>query len=146
MIPERTGSRAAEQLGLPGVDAPLPGLLTARYAVVDPARMVPIQTSIGRPGWLTFELVAWRSVAPFGLLEETDHEVFRRKYRYRLHQRTSRILEELAELRATYDGWPLALCCFEDIRHPESWCHRRFLAEWLAQKLGEDIPDLEVRS
>jgi hypothetical protein len=133
------GGRA--ELALPGVYTV--GVYTARYTVVDPSRMVPVQTSIGRPGWLTFELVEWRTVAPFGLLGETDREVFRRKYRHRLHQRTNRVLAELEELRSTYEGWPLALCCFEDVRRPESWCHRRFLAEWLAQHVGEKIPDLE---
>ncbi len=44
-------------------------------------------------------------------------------------------------LRATYDGWPLVLCCFEDLR--KAWCHCRFLAEWLTQHLGEKISDLE---
>jgi len=106
--------------------------------------MVPIQTSIGRPGWVSFELVAWEAVMPWGLLEERDPEVFRRRYRHRLHLRTPRILAELADLQRTYDGWPLALCCFEDLRRPDAWCHRRILAGWLEEHLGEEIPDLEV--
>jgi Protein of unknown function, DUF488 len=105
--------------------------------------MVPVQTSIRRPGWVGFELVEWRTVAPWGLLEETDPETFRRRYRHRLHQRTGRVLKELAELRELFDGWPLALCCFEDLAKPGAWCHRTYLAEWLAQKLSEKIPDLE---
>lgn len=112
----------------------LPALLTTRYASVDPARMVPVHTSIGRPGWVGYELVGWRTVAPFGVLGETDPDVFRRRYRHRLHRLTPRVLHELADLRAAYDGWPLALCCFEDVTKPGAWCHRTFLAEWLAEK------------
>jgi hypothetical protein len=138
---EQAGGRvAAGQSALPHVE----GLVTARYAAVDPRVWVPVQTSIGRPGWIGFELVEWPTVYPWGLVGEMDPGLFRRKYRYRLHQRTSRVLGELAELRATYDGWPLALCCFEDLRKPDAWCHRTILAGWLAQHLGGEIPDVEV--
>jgi uncharacterized protein DUF488 len=123
------------------VDAPLPGLVTVRYAVVDPSRMVPVQTSIGRPGWVSFELVELRTVMPWGVLGESNPETFRRRYRHRLHQRTRRVFAELEELRETYAGWPLALCCFEDLRR--SWCHRTMLAGWLEEHLGEQIPDVE---
>jgi uncharacterized protein YeaO (DUF488 family) len=61
----------------------------------------------------------------------TDPDEFRRRYRHRLHQRTGRILAELAELHERYDGWPLALCCFE--ADPAA-CHRSVLAGWLAEK------------
>jgi hypothetical protein len=79
-------------------------------------------------------------VKPWGLLEVHDPEEFRRRYRHRLHQRGRRILDELRELELMYDGWPLLLCCFEDIGKPGAWCHRRVLAGWLSERLGVASP------
>jgi len=60
-----------------------------------------------------------------------DPKEFRRRYRHRLYRQTPRILHELGELLDRYDGWPLALCCFE--ADPAA-CHRSVLAGWLAEK------------
>jgi hypothetical protein len=119
-------------------------LVVARYAAVDPARMVPVQTSIGRPRWVGFDVIAWPAVMPWGLFgRDLEPEEFRRAYRRRLHQRTPRILGELAELLAAYDPYPLALCCFEDLRDGSRWCHRTILAEWIGERVGVEVPDLE---
>jgi hypothetical protein len=101
--------------------------------------MVRVQTSIGRPRWIAYEVEPWPAVMPWGLLGEEDPEVFRRWYRHRLHRLTPRILAELAELRAKYDGWPLALCCFEK---PGEWCHRTLLAGWISERIGEEVQEL----
>jgi hypothetical protein len=119
-------------------------LVVARYAAVDPDRMVPVQTSIGRPRWAGFEVVAWGTVAPWGMVGKfTDRAEFRRAYRARLWQRKPRILGELAGLLGDYPDHTLALCCFEDLRKPDAWCHRTYLAELLGEWLGVEIPDIE---
>lgn len=41
------------------------------------------------------------------------------------------------------DGRPVALLCYEDLRKPELWCHRRLFADWWLSETGEDIPELE---
>jgi hypothetical protein len=52
-----------------------------------------------------------------------------------------RIEELAAEARdAGYAG--IALCCFEDLRKPGLWCHRRLLADWLQQRYGWTLPEL----
>jgi hypothetical protein len=124
----------------------VPGrLVVARYGAVDPARMVPVQTSIGRPKWVGFEVIAWGAVAPWGMVGKfTDPSEFRRAYRARLHRQRGRILSELAGLLGDYPDHPLALCCFEDLRKPDAWCHRTYLAELLGEWLGVEIPELEV--
>ncbi len=99
---------------------------------------MPIQTSIGRPRFIAYEVEPWPAVMPWGLLGEEDLQAFRRRYRHRLHRLTPRILAELAELLAKYDGWPLALLCFE--RDPAQ-CHRSILAEWLREK-GVQVQEL----
>jgi len=87
-------------------------------------------------------VIPWRSVMPYGCLGIDDPADFRRAYRHRLHQRTPKILAELAELRADYDGERIVLLCFEDVRKPDQWCHRQLLSEWLTEHLGESIPEL----
>jgi len=106
-------------------------LFTSSYSRVDPGTLVPVRTSIGAPRFAGYALEEWPSVYPWGLLDVTDPEEFRRRYRHRLYRQTPRILHELGELLDRYDGWPLALCCFE--ADPAA-CHRSVLAGWLAEK------------
>jgi hypothetical protein len=119
-------------------------LLTARYGAIDPSAGVAIQTSLGTPRWVGYGLHRWDTVMPWGLLGEHDPERFARAYRRRLHQRTNRVLAELAELQAAYDGWALILACYEDLRDGTRWCHRRVLAGWISEHLGVEIPDVEA--
>jgi len=106
-------------------------LLTASYGSVDRRLAVPVRTSIGAPRWAGYAVEESPTVYPWGLLDVTHPNEFRRRYRHRLHQRTGRILAELGGLLAAYDGWPLALCCFE--ADPAA-CHWSILAGWLAEK------------
>lgn len=101
--------------------------------------MVPVQTSIGRPRFVAYEVEPWPAVMPWGLLDLSEPDEFRRRYRHRLHRLTPRILGELGELLARYDGWPLALSCFEQ---PGEFCHRTVLAGWLSESTGEVITEL----
>jgi len=114
-------------------------LYTASFASVDPARVVPVLTTVGTPRFTSYPLVEWRTVAPWGLLDVADPEEFRRRYRHRLHRLTPKILAELADLRAAYDPWPLALLCFE--ADPAD-CHRALLGEWIAEQTGEEVREL----
>jgi len=106
-------------------------LFTSSYSAVDPARVVPVRTSVGVPRFAGYALEEWPSVYPWGLLDVSEEQLFRRRYRHRLHRQTPRILAELAQLLDRYDGWPLALCCFE--ADPAA-CHRSILARWLREK------------
>lgn len=57
-------------------------LVVALYAAVDMRELVPIQTSIGRPRWVPFEVVPWPTVMPWGLVGKiTDRGQFRTAYR-----------------------------------------------------------------
>ena len=35
------------------------------------------------------------------------------------------------------------LCCYEDVRIPNEWCHRLIFTEWWLSKTGEAIPELK---
>ena len=39
-------------------------------------------------------------------------------------------------------GKDVVLCCYEDVRDPNEWCHRLVFAEWWFEKTGERIPEL----
>jgi hypothetical protein len=116
-------------------------IYTASYQTADPDRGAPMLVCTGTPRFVGYPLVTWRTVAPWGLVEETDEATFRRKYRHRLHRLTPKILAELAELQEEeeYAPLPLLLCCFEP---PGTWCHRTVLAGWLEEQLGETISEL----
>ena len=40
-------------------------------------------------------------------------------------------------------GKDVVLCCYEDVRIPNEWCHRLIFAEWWLGKTGEAIPELK---
>jgi hypothetical protein len=40
-------------------------------------------------------------------------------------------------------GMPAVLLCFEDLREPGNWCHRRLFADWWREQTGHDIPELD---
>jgi uncharacterized protein YeaO (DUF488 family) len=101
-----------------------------------PELAVPVATSLSVPRWISYPVEPWPAVMPYGLLDVADPEVFRRRYRHRLHQRTPRIL---AELQERYAGWPLALCCYEP---PGAFCHRLVLAGWITERIGEEVQEL----
>jgi hypothetical protein len=120
-------------------------LATCSYRLWRPDYGVPIRTSVGPPRSFSAPLAEWPTVYPWGIYNlDLDEETFRRKYRHQLHRRTPKILAELADLREGYDQ-PIVLLCFEDLSKPGAWCHRRLLAEWISQKLGEKIPELGLK-
>ena len=50
----------------------------------------------------------------------------------------------VADLEALAGGHEPVLLCFERPPFtPTNWCHRRMVAEWLADKLGLEVPELE---
>lgn len=40
------------------------------------------------------------------------------------------------------EGKDVVLCCYEDVRKPNEWCHRLVFAEWWYEKTGEKIEEL----
>lgn len=118
-------------------------LATASYRLWRPDLGFPVRTSIGPPRFLQAPLVEWPTVYPWGLFgADLDHDIYRRRYRHRLHRNTPKVLAELADLQAGYDA-PLVLLCHCDLSKPDARCHRTMLAEWITQKTGEEIREVE---
>lgn len=85
-------------------------------------------------------------LAPAGyLMHEYDREVFRRKYRFQLNKLG--IVGVMLELERYQNlGKDIVLCCYEDLRNPELFCHRTCFAEWWLEQTGEVIQELEDTS
>ena len=43
-------------------------------------------------------------------------------------------------------GKDVVLCCYEDVRIPDEWCHRLVFAEWWLEETGEVIAELQDNS
>ena len=53
----------------------------------------------------------------------------------------------LAQLQKYVElGKDVVLCCYEDVREPDEWCHRLVFAEWWFRKTGEIIQELKDES
>lgn len=50
----------------------------------------------------------------------------------------------LRNVKSSAKGKDVVLVCYEDIRNPTQWCHRRMLADWWEEKTGEKLEELEL--
>lgn len=113
-----------------------PELKTGNYTAV--------RISLGTPKWpIGYNLDAeMPDLMPFGLLNKFErYEDFERAYFARLNQKgVQRILSQLQRFERL--GKDVVLLCYEDIRKPDDWCHRRTFADWWLKTTGEAIPEL----
>ena len=113
-----------------------PELKTGKYTAV--------RISLGTPKWpIGYNLDAeMPDLMPFGLLNKFEqYEDFERAYFARLEQKgVQRILSQLQRFERL--GKDVLLLCYEDIRKPDDWCHRRTFADWWLKNTGEAIPEL----
>jgi len=118
-------------------------LYTSRYAnreLMNPDVTV-VAISRGLPKYETAYKIAGRiwDIAPARELYGASHFEFRRAYLRQLEVAGfQRIRRALAEYR---DCGTVVLCCFEDVRNPEDWCHRRMFAEWWERHTGQKIEE-----
>ena len=114
-----------------------PRLKSGDYAVV--------AISLGVPRYkLGYEIVGRiPAIAPAPyLMRENDRMVFGRRYLQQLERvGVNAVRSELDRYRDS--GKDVVLCCFEDIRNPELFCHRTNFAEWWRNKTGELIEELD---
>lgn len=95
----------------------------------------PVPICLSLPRWkLRYELgPCLRELAPKWRYMRSSREVYTDCY--------LRDLELLKEV--SWDERPLVLLCYEDLRDPEQWCHRRIFAEWWLAQIGEVVDELE---
>lgn len=113
-----------------------PELATGRYTVVGITR--------GKPKFpLKYPLAGnIIEIAPPGyLFNEYNRARFTPPYFQHMDRQGVR---KIAHILAGYEklGKDVVLCCFEDVRKPDEWCHRLVFAEWWLSRTGEEIPEL----
>ena len=119
---------------------------TSRYSNPElrSGKYTTVRISLGTRKWpLGYHLDAeLADLMPFGLLNKFErYEDFERAYFARLDQKgTGRILAQLQRFERL--GKDVVLLCYEDIRKPDDWCHRRTFADWWQKIRGEVIPEL----
>lgn len=78
---------------------------------------------------------------PYNLFNVYDREAFTDPYKKHLDkiglEKISARLQKYIAL-----GKDVALCCYEDVRKPNEWCHRLVFAEWWLEKTGCQINEL----
>ena len=125
-----------------------PRIVTARYnnpALKDQSKYALVRTSVGVPRWplpnpIAFELL---EAAPLSSWLKLNKDAYSPLYVERVKQRRGEWwYERIAQLEKQAGGRVLALCCFEDLRNTDNWCHRRLFAEVVDRWLGIEIPEL----
>ena len=120
---------------------------TARFlnGSIDPDRHTPVRISAGSPRYPLPYVITGRAAIlapPYRILKMTDRDEYRRIYLAQLEghgfERIHALLKSLAE-----PGKEIVLLCFEDLRKPGQWCHRRMFAEWWEEKTGRKVEELE---
>jgi hypothetical protein len=125
-----------------------PRLWTARYANPTLAEHVgaKVQASLGAPKFrLPYELHQLLELAPAGWMLNMPEAAYAIAYARLLETRggATMMRSRFAEVARTAGVDQLVLCCFEDVRKPGVWCHRRILAAWLEQQTGEPVNELD---
>lgn len=107
----------------------------------------PVGISIGKPRFRTGYVIKEQcySLAPKGYMLHMEKEPYAKEYIKKLEDiGTEKIIQMIRRMDrvAKSVGEELVLLCFEDIRIPEDWCHRRLFADWWKEKTGEVIEEL----
>lgn len=106
----------------------------------------PVGISVGKP---KFELgYVLRDqcyiLAPRYNMLQMEQGEYRTAYMAKLNESPQKVIGVVRRLEAAAkaEGKPLVLLCFEDVRIPSDWCHRRLFAEWWKEHTGEVINEL----
>lgn len=117
-----------------------PELATRKYTVVGIVRGLP------RFG-LRYELAG--NIYDIAPTRELFHMYDREEFTppYMAHLDRVGVDRIKAQLQKYLDmGKDVVLCCYEDVRKPDEWCHRLVFADWWKQRTGQTISELEDSS
>ena len=120
---------------------------TARYLnpIINNRQFIPLRISLGAPKFsLPYSIAAnFNVIAPTReILQIDDKDAYKREYRRYLETIGVDAIRNALRPFLQADKETLLLC-FEDLRDPGQWCHRRFFAEWWKEKTKERVPELE---
>lgn len=123
-------------------------IYTARYAnpQIPGSDLAPFGITIGYPRHTRYKLAKFdRALAPDKAWKDCpDKELFRQLYEAKLTQLGGTVMDRIRDAQGEYAG--IVLLCYEDLRKPELWCHRRMLASHLYCQYGIHVPELPETS
>jgi hypothetical protein len=126
-------------------------LSTCRYADHKPWMGVAVRSSVGYPRyWRGPKLPYAETTAPVGIKHISDYDTFRERYFARLDElglaRVTSELDRISRREGLRDEpAPLVICCFEDLKKPGEWCHRRLFSSWWQDQTGVEVPEAQPR-
>jgi len=134
----------AEELQEAKAAAPPSGTVcTSYYAVAKPEMGVLVQASVGRPRFFKHAMEVAEILAPWGILGTTDDkEAYRRLYLARMDDHREEVIQTILDIQRRHPGQRVVILCYENIRKPGQWCHRRIFAEWWLKNTGETVDEL----
>ncbi|MFB3132815.1 MAG: DUF488 family protein [Rhodothermales bacterium] len=85
----------------------------------------------------------YRALAPWRYMLDLSEAEYRDIYFDEIlaHLDPAKVVADLEALAGDHE--PVLLCFERPPFTPTNWCHRRMVAEWLADKLGLEVPELE---
>jgi len=122
-------------------------IYVSRYSnpTLKAGEVTPVCTSRGRPKWpLPYELeYEVEQLMPRGWMLALDKDRFVTEYEKHLEKvGVSQIREAIREVEDA-TGLPVCLLCYEDVRDPETYCHRSVFARWWTDKTGWPVTELQ---
>ncbi|KAA9379665.1 hypothetical protein F5972_08410 [Microbispora cellulosiformans] len=130
----------------PDAPAGQPPLATCSFKTYTRDMGVAVRITVGRPRFFRhpYEFVA--ALAPFGIFNAPEFEgkpmdVKEAAFYRRLDSKREEVLAALGALADAHPGRTLVLLCYEDV-HAGDACHRTWAANWFADRLGWDVPEV----
>lgn len=85
-------------------------------------------------------VASYAALAPGGWFRTTDITEYRRLYFAQLAKLDpKKVVDDLTRLAGSAEP---VLLCWETLRKPGEWCHRRMVAEWLWDTLKLHVPEM----
>jgi hypothetical protein len=124
------------------------GIVTTRYQDFSPDLGIPVRISIGAPRFWRFgPLVHSKAITPYDIFRNDELptvQAQRIAYHARLDELAEEAVGDLAEVARAHPGdGPLVLLCDENVRDG-GVCHRRWFAEWIADRYDIAAPEVDI--
>lgn len=131
-------------------DSGLPTIYTGRYystpitrQVLD-GKLLPVRITAGYPRGIAYRLPeSLPGLTPERAMLDLEAESFRAVFLFKLERLWADTLPQLQAIAERHPGLPLVLLCFENLEHKGQWCHRTMAAEFITEKTGMQILEME---